>query len=104
MKTNNKFQIYGLQAVAVGAIILYHAQITIYDQQLFKGGSRPYLNSVESTTAYQKLSTSSPATMSNPVVFFDITADGAPLGRIEMTVRGGVEGAEGEEEGEGKKT
>lgn len=41
--------------------------------------------------------------MSNPVVFFDITADGAPLGRIEMTVRGGVEGAEGEEEGEGKK-
>ena len=24
--------------------------------------------------------------MSNPVVFFDITADGAPLGRIEMTV------------------
>jgi hypothetical protein len=42
--------------------------------------------------------------MSNPVVFFDITADGAPLGRIEMTVRGGVEGAEGEEEGEGKKT
>ena len=38
MKTNNKFQIYGLQAVAVGAIILYHAQITIYDQQLFKGG------------------------------------------------------------------
>ncbi|MBD2499951.1 DUF6816 family protein [Anabaena azotica] len=30
-------------------------------QQLFKGGSRPYLNSVESTTAYHKLSTSSPA-------------------------------------------
>jgi hypothetical protein len=29
-------------------------------QQLFKGGSRPYFNSVESTTAYQKLSTSSP--------------------------------------------
>lgn len=24
--------------------------------------------------------------MSNPIVFFDITADGAPLGRIEMTV------------------
>ena len=38
MKRNNKLQIYGLQAVAVGAIILYHAQITIYDQQLFKGG------------------------------------------------------------------
>ncbi|MEH2287793.1 DUF6816 family protein [Nostoc sp.] len=30
-------------------------------QQLFKGGSRPYLNSVESTTAYHKLSTSNPA-------------------------------------------
>jgi peptidoglycan/LPS O-acetylase OafA/YrhL len=38
MKANNKLQIYGLQAVAIGAIILYHAQITIYDQQLFKGG------------------------------------------------------------------
>jgi hypothetical protein len=30
-------------------------------QQLFKGGSRPYLNSVESTTAYQKLPISNPA-------------------------------------------
>jgi hypothetical protein len=30
-------------------------------QQLFKGGSRPYLNSVESTTAYYKLPTSNPA-------------------------------------------
>ncbi|MEH1905889.1 MAG: DUF6816 family protein [Nostoc sp.] len=30
-------------------------------QQLFKGGSRPYLNSVESTTAYHKLSTANPA-------------------------------------------
>ncbi len=29
-------------------------------QQLFKGGSRPYLNSVESTTAYHKVSTSNP--------------------------------------------
>lgn len=28
-------------------------------QQLFKGGSRPYINSVESTTAYRKISTSS---------------------------------------------
>lgn len=28
--------------------------------------------------------------MSNPVVFFDITADGAPLGRIEMTLRADV--------------
>lgn len=30
-------------------------------QQLFKGGSRPYFNAVESTTAYHKLSTSNPA-------------------------------------------
>ncbi|MBW4560507.1 MAG: hypothetical protein KME32_04990 [Mojavia pulchra JT2-VF2] len=30
-------------------------------QQLFKGASRPYFNSVESTTAYSKLSTSNPA-------------------------------------------
>ncbi|MBD2431939.1 MULTISPECIES: DUF6816 family protein [Fischerella] len=29
-------------------------------QQLFKGGGRPYFNSVESTTAYRKLSTSNP--------------------------------------------
>ncbi|MCC5665266.1 hypothetical protein LC653_15405 [Nostoc sp. CHAB 5784] len=30
-------------------------------QQLFKGDSRPYLNSVESTTAYHKLPTANPA-------------------------------------------
>ncbi|MDJ0618000.1 MAG: hypothetical protein QNJ63_14860 [Calothrix sp. MO_192.B10] len=30
-------------------------------QQLFRGGTRPYFNSVESTTAYRKLSTSNPA-------------------------------------------
>lgn len=30
-------------------------------QQLFKGGSHPYFNSVESTTAYRQLSTSNPA-------------------------------------------
>ncbi|MDY6902634.1 MAG: hypothetical protein SWZ49_31875 [Cyanobacteriota bacterium] len=34
-------------------------------QQIFKGGSRPYINSVESTTAYRRLSTSSP---SNPAI------------------------------------
>ncbi|MFO5441687.1 MAG: DUF6816 family protein [Dolichospermum sp.] len=36
-------------------------------QQLFKGGSRPYLNTVESTTAYQKLSTSSPTITADQV-------------------------------------
>lgn len=30
-------------------------------QQLFKGGSRPYFNTVESTSAYRKLSTPNPA-------------------------------------------
>ena len=28
--------------------------------------------------------------MSNPIVFFDMTADGAALGRIEMTIRADV--------------
>ena len=36
-------------------------------QQLFKGGSRPYLNSVESTTAYQKLPTTNPAIAADQV-------------------------------------
>ncbi len=36
-------------------------------QQLFKGGTRPYFNSVESTTAYKRLSTSSPAITANQV-------------------------------------
>lgn len=36
-------------------------------QQLFKGGSRPYLNSVESTTAYHQLSTSEPAIVADQV-------------------------------------
>ena len=34
-------------------------------QQIFKGGTRPYINSVESTTAYRQLSASSP---SNPAI------------------------------------
>jgi hypothetical protein len=36
-------------------------------QQLFKGGSVPYLNSVESTTSYHKLSTLSPAIAADQV-------------------------------------
>ena len=35
---NNKLQIYGLLAIAVGAVILYNAQITIFGHQPFKGG------------------------------------------------------------------
>jgi hypothetical protein len=35
----------------------------------------------------QKTKKPTPANMSNPIVFFDITANDAPLGRIEMTVR-----------------
>lgn len=35
---------------------------------------------------FLRSSVSTKTKMSNPVVFFDITADGAPLGRIEMTV------------------
>jgi hypothetical protein len=36
-------------------------------QQLFKGGSRPYFNTVESTTAYRKLGTSNPAIAADQV-------------------------------------
>ncbi|MBD2666789.1 hypothetical protein H6G73_20345 [Richelia sinica FACHB-800] len=36
-------------------------------QQLFKGGSRPYFNTVESTTAYQQLSTNSPQIIADQV-------------------------------------
>ncbi len=36
-------------------------------QQLFKGGSRPYFNSVESTTAYQQLAQSNPAIIADQV-------------------------------------
>ncbi len=36
-------------------------------QQLFKGGSRPYFNTVESTTAYKKLSTSEPEIIADQV-------------------------------------
>lgn len=38
MEKNNKLQIYGLLAIAVGAVILYNAQITIFGHQPFKGG------------------------------------------------------------------
>ncbi|MEA5516607.1 DUF6816 family protein [Nodularia sp. UHCC 0506] len=36
-------------------------------QQLFKGDSRPYFNTVESTTAYHKLATSNPAILAEQV-------------------------------------
>ena len=38
MKITYRPEIDGLRAIAVSAVILYHAQITIHDQESFKGG------------------------------------------------------------------
>jgi peptidoglycan/LPS O-acetylase OafA/YrhL len=38
MKLTYRPEIDGLRAIAVGAVILYHAQITIFGHQPFKGG------------------------------------------------------------------
>jgi peptidoglycan/LPS O-acetylase OafA/YrhL len=38
MKITYRPEIDGLRAIAVGAVILYHAQITVFDHQPFRGG------------------------------------------------------------------
>ena len=40
MKLTYRPEIDGLRAIAVSAVILYHAKLTIFDHQPFKGGFR----------------------------------------------------------------
>ena len=41
MKLTYRPEIDGLRAIAVGSVILYHPQISIFGYQPFKGGFRP---------------------------------------------------------------
>jgi peptidoglycan/LPS O-acetylase OafA/YrhL len=38
VKLINRPEINGIRAISVGAVILYHAQITIFGHQPFQGG------------------------------------------------------------------